>query len=55
MGGITPALNRFYHALHISQMRRNIKKCGTDLCSYTDDYPKTISMGSWTKKTRFRT
>ena len=43
MGNITLALNRMYHALHISQMRRNIRKCGTDLNRYSEQYPELLS------------
>ena len=43
MGNIGSALNRLYHALHISQMRRNIRKCSTDLNRYSEHYPELLS------------
>lgn len=43
MGNIHLAINRLYHALNISQMRKMVKKCSGDLCHYTKNYPELLA------------
>jgi len=43
MGNIRPALNRFYHSMHISQMRKNINMSAKDLDRYTEQYPELLA------------
>ena len=55
MGNIGLALNRFYHALNISKMRRNIKIAGCDLNRYTEDYPELLSWAVGNRRQRLET